>query len=156
MKDYLLKLCIYNAWANDTLIENLRNQDVTEEPVMKLLSHVVLSENFWMARLRNEDTSTRNFWKLLNLTECHRMVHENSKAYSDYIKDKSDNYFERSVTYKNIQGVEYTNTIEDVLTHVFFHSGYHRAQVNKEVRRMDKEPAYIDYIHYIRDIKNSK
>lgn len=156
MKEYMLKVCIYNAWANDSLIQSLRDQDISDEPVIKLLSHIILSENFWMARLKTEDTSNKNFWKQLNLSECYRMAHENSKAYSDFIKEKSDIDFERSVTYKNTKGVEYTNSIEDILTHIFLHSAYHRAQAAKEVRRLDKVPVYTDYIHYIREIKNSK
>jgi len=156
MKDYMLKLCIYNAWANDSLVQSLRDQNISDEPIIKLLSHVILSENFWMARLKTEDTSNKNFWKLLNISECYRMAHENSKAYSDFIKEKSDNDFERSISYKNTKGVEYNNSIEDILTHVFIHSAYHRAQGAKEVRRLGKEPAYTDYIHYIREVKGSK
>jgi len=156
MKEYMLKVCIYNAWANDSVIQSLRDQDISDEQVIKLLSHIILSENLWMARLKTEDTSNKNFWKQLNLPECYRMTHENSKAYSDYIKEKSDIDFERSVTYKNTKGVEYTNSIEDILTHIFFHSAYHRAQVAKEMRKLDKEPVYTDYIHYIRGIKSSK
>ncbi|MGA7722523.1 MAG: DinB family protein [Ignavibacteriaceae bacterium] len=154
MKEFMLKLCVYNTWANDSLIQCLRSQDIFDEPVMKLLSHIILSENFWMARLKTEDTSNKNFWKLLNISECYRTAHENSKAYSDYIKEKSDIDYERSVTYKNTQGVEYTNSIEDILTHVFFHSSYHRAQAVKEIKKLDKEPVYMDYIHYVREIKS--
>lgn len=156
MRDYLMKVSIYNSWANDSLIQSLRSQNITDEPVLKLLSHIILSENFWMARLKAEDTSNKNFWKLLNISECYRTAHENSKAYSDFIKEKSDNDFERSIIYKNTKGVEYNNTIEDILTHVFIHSAYHRGQAAKEVRRMDKEPVYTDYIHYIREIKTPK
>jgi uncharacterized damage-inducible protein DinB len=123
---------------------------------MKLISHIILSENYWMTRLKTEDTSNKNFWKLLNQSECYRIAHENSKAYSDFIKEKSDIDFERSVTYKNTKGVEFTNSIEDILTHVFIHSSYHRAQIAREVRRLGMEPVNTDFIHYIRDVKSSK
>ena len=156
MKDYMLKLSIYNAWANDTLIQSLRDQSISDEPVTKLLSHIILSENFWMLRLKLENTAGKNFWKILTISECYRIAQENSKAYSDFIKDKSENDFDRSVAYKNTKGLEYSNSVEDILTHVFMHSAYHRAQAAKEVRALGKEPAYTDYIHYIREIKTSK
>ena len=85
-----------------------------------------------MLRLKLENTAGKNFWKLLNISECYRIAQENSKAYSDFIKDKSDNDFERSVAYKNTKGVEYSNSVEDILTHVFMHSAYHRAQAAKD------------------------
>jgi uncharacterized damage-inducible protein DinB len=154
MKGFMLKLCAYNAWANDSLIQSLRSQNISDEQIVKLLSHVILSESSWMLRLKSEDNINKNIWKVLNISECFRMSHENSKAYSDYIKEKSENDFERLITYKNTKGIEYTSSIEDILTHVFFHSAYHRAQVAKEMHRLGKEPAYTDYIHYTRTIKN--
>jgi uncharacterized damage-inducible protein DinB len=150
MKEFMLKLCMYNTWANDSLIQSIRDQNISGEPVIKLLSHITLSENIWIMRLKSEDNSNKAPWKLLNISECYRIAKENSKAYSDYIKDRSENDFERSVTYKSTNGVEYTNSIEDILTHVFFHSGYHRAQIAREARTIGKDPVVTDYINYIR------
>lgn len=150
MLTYLIKINKYNTWANDLLIHNLRSQEITDESVLKLLSHIVLSESIWMMRLKGEDYSNKNFWKVLSITECNRLSQENSKKYSDYLKDKLDNDLERQVTYKNSKGIEYSNSIEDILTHIYSHSGYHRGQIAKEVRKLDKEPAYTDYIEFIR------
>ena len=150
MLTYLIKINKYNTWANDLLIHNLRSQEITDESVLKLLSHIVLSESIWMMRLKSEDYSNKNFWKVLSITECNRLSQENSKKYSDYLKEKLDNDLERLVTYKNSKGIEYSNSIEDILTHIYSHSGYHRGQIAKEVRKLDKEPAYTDYIEFIR------
>ena len=150
MLTYLIKINKYNTWANDLLIHNLRSQEITDESVLKLLSHIVLSESIWMMRLKSEDYSNKNFWKVLSTTECNRLSQENSKKYSDYLKEKLDNDLERLVTYKNSKGIEYSNSIEDILTYIYSHSGYHRGQIAKEVRKLDKEPAYTDYIEFIR------
>ncbi|MCL5030162.1 MAG: damage-inducible protein DinB [Bacteroidetes bacterium] len=150
MLAYLIKINKYNTWANDLLIHNLRSQEITDESVLKFLSHIVLSESIWMMRLKGEDYSNKNFWKVLSITECNRLSQENSKKYSDYLKEKSDNDLERLITYKNSKGIEYSNSIEDILTHIYGHSGYHRGQIAKEVRKLDKEPAYTDYIEFIR------
>ncbi len=151
MLSYLTKINKYNSWANEILIHNLRSQGIADESVLKLLSHLVLSEHVWMMRLKAEDYSNKNFWKILSITECNRLSQENSKKYSDYLKEKSENDLERLVIYQNSKGIEYSNSIEDILTHIFYHSGYHRGQIAKEVRRLDKEPAYTDYIEYIRN-----
>ncbi len=148
---YLTKINKYNTWANDLLIHSLRSQEINDESVLKLLSHIVHSESVWMMRLKGEDYSNKNFWKVLSLTECNRLSQENSKRYSDYLKEKSDNDLERLITYKNSEGIEYSNSIEDILFHIFYHSGYHRGQIAKEVRNLGKEPVYTDYIEYIRN-----
>ncbi len=152
MLAYLTKINKYNSWANELLIQSLRSQGITDEPVLKLLSHVVLSESIWMMRLKAEDYSNKNFWKILSITECNRLSQENSKKYSDYMKEKSENELERLIIYNNSKGIEFSNSIEDILTHIFYHSGYHRGQIAKEVRQLDKEPINTDYINFIRNV----
>ncbi len=151
MLAYLTKINKYNTWANDLLIQSLKMQEINDEAVLKLLSHIVISESVWMMRLKSEDYSNKNFWKIFSLTECNRLSQENSKRYSDYIKDKSENDLDRLISYNNSKGEEYSNSIEDILSHIFYHSGYHRGQIAKEVRKIGKEPVYTDYIEYIRN-----
>ena len=153
MKEYLSKIAKYNSWANELTTLSLRDQNITDDSVLKLLSHIVLSEQIWMIRLKSGDYSGMNFWKTLRLAECNRLWQENAKAYSDFINSKLEPEFENLFSYKNSKGIEYSNSIEDVLTHVFIHSSYHRAQIAKEVRRLGKEPAYTDYIQFIRETR---
>jgi uncharacterized damage-inducible protein DinB len=40
--------------------------------------------------------------------------------------------------------------VEDVLTHVLFHSAYHRGQIALQMRASGAEPAYTDFIHAVR------
>ncbi len=153
MKEYLSKLAKYNSWANERLTLSLRDQNISDESVLKLLSHIVLSEQIWMIRLKSGDYSGMNFWKTLRLAECNRQWQENAKAFSDFLNAKLEAEFENLITYKNSKGIEFSNTIEDVLTHVFMHSSYHRAQIAREVRKLGKTPAYTDYIQFIRESK---
>ncbi len=155
MKEYLSKLAKYNSWANEVTTLSLRDQNINDDQVLKLLSHIVLSEQIWILRLKSGDYSGLNFWKTLRLSECNRQWQENAKAFSDFINGKLETEFENMITYKNSKGVEHSNSVEDVLTHVFMHSAYHRAQIAREVRRLDKLPAYTDYIHFIRETRKS-
>jgi len=155
MKEYLSKLCKYNSWANERMILSLRDQNINDESILKILSHIVLSEQLWMLRLKSGDYSGLNYWKILRLAECNRLWQENAKAFSDFIGSKNETEFENLISYKNSKGNEFSNPIEDVLTHVFIHSSYHRAQIAREVRRIGKEPAYTDYIQFIRESKKA-
>jgi len=40
--------------------------------------------------------------------------------------------------------------VEDILTHVLFHSAYHRGQIALQMRASALEPAYTDFIHAVR------
>jgi len=142
------KLFEYNYWANNKLIAGLKEQNISEETVLRLFSHIILSEQIWMLRLEGENYANKNFWKVLTLQECETIMNENRKKYKDFL-DKND--IPDTITYKNSKGIEYTNSVFDVLEHVSFHSAYHRGQIAKEVRRLNKEPVLTDYITFIRE-----
>ena len=57
----------------------------------------------------------------------------------------------RSVAYVNSKGEEWTTSVEDILLHVVFHSGYHRGQVAYVLRAGGAIPAYTDYVHCVRN-----
>jgi uncharacterized damage-inducible protein DinB len=54
------------------------------------------------------------------------------------------------VGYTNSKGEPWTNTVEEILTHVVIHSTYHRGQIASDLRNAGLEPAYTDYIHALR------
>ena len=77
-------------------------------------------------------------------------MNENYKKYKELVAGEN---IQDSITYKNSKGIEYTNSVYDILTHVSFHSAYHRGQIAKEVRRLNKEPVLTDYIAFVRENK---
>ena len=155
MKEYLKKLFNFDRWANDKLINSLKNQQINDQNVLKLLSHIVLAEQIWILRLKNSNYKNKNFWQVLDILECESISNSNYQDYIKFIETKEDaSEFTKTITYKNSKGIEYTDTIENTLTHVAFHSTYHRGQIAKEVRKLNKEPVLTDYIAYIRETLN--
>ena len=142
------KLFEYNCWANSKLISGLKEQNAADEKVLRLLSHILLSEQIWMLRLEGGEYSNKNFWKVLTLDECEYVLDENRKKFKGFVGKKNSADL---ITYENSKGIKYTNSVYDVLTHVVFHSSYHRGQIAREVRMLKKEPVLSDYIAYIRE-----
>lgn len=153
MKTYFLNIFEYDNWANKKLIKSLSGQRINDESVIKLLSHLVLAEQVWMLRLKNGDYKNKNFWMSLSLLECENLSNKNFNEYREYLNSLDENSYSQNVTYTNSKGIEFTNTIADTLTHIAFHSAYHRGQIAKEVRRLNKEPILTDYIAFVREGK---
>ena len=152
MKDHFKKLFDYNIWANTKLINCIKNQQITDTDVLKLLSHIVLAEQIWMKRLKSGNYQNKNFWQVLDIAECEKISNVNYQAYIELINGKKDeSEFTNTIIYKNSKGIEYTNSINNILTHVSFHSAYHRGQIAREVRKLNKEPVLTDYIAYVRE-----
>jgi uncharacterized damage-inducible protein DinB len=106
----------------------------------------------WLVRLlRNEDTTGFNFWQPSTLEECAALAEENRRAYTELLKSLTEETLHSVATYRNSKGIEYRTSYHDILTHVLFHSTYHRGQVAMAVRNDSGEPAYTDYIAFVRE-----
>lgn len=142
------KLFEFNEWANNKLVSSLKNQNITDENVLRLLSHLIISEQVWLQRLAGTESKGKNIWQVLTLSECETIMFENQKKFKVLI-DQTD--LSGNIIYKNSKGIEYTNSTSDILIHVLFHATYHRGQIAKEVRMLNKVPVLTDYIAFIRE-----
>ncbi len=149
MKSYFIDLFKYHAWANQKLIDELKSAGINEGTILKILSHLLLAEKTWLQRLKSEKYDN-NFWIDLTLEDCSKLVENNELQINEYLSSLAESDFETKVKYTNSKGIEYTNTINEMLTHLSHHSSYHRGQIAKEMRRLGKEPVYTDYIAYLR------
>ena len=149
MKSYFINLFKYNTWANQRVIDEISNSGIKYNIVIKILSHLLLAEKIWLQRLKS-DKYDNKFWIDLNQDECNKLAEYNEVQIRSYLNSLSESDFETKVNYINSKGIEYTNTITEVLTHLSHHSSYHRGQIAREMRRLGKEPVYTDYIAYLR------
>ena len=147
MIDHLRRLLQYDAWANMETLSSLR---VGTPPPrsLKWMAHIVGAECLWLARLRGEPTPLP-VWPELEVGSCGKLLEELSRRWPEYLEDSAEALGD-SVTYTNSKGESWTNTVEEVLTHVTIHSAYHRGQIASDLRAAGKVPAYTDYIHAVR------
>lgn len=149
MKQYFIDLFKYHGWANKKVIEGIKEAGINDEGILKILSHLLLSEKIWLQRLKSEKYDNK-FWINLTLEDCKNLAGENEIQINEYLISLSENDFQNKVKYTNSKGIEYTNTIVEILTHLSHHSSYHRGQIAKEIRMLGAEPVNTDYIVYLR------
>jgi uncharacterized damage-inducible protein DinB len=82
------------------------------------------------------------------------LADEMSQAWRTYITRIGNQFtpgsLDDKVEYRNSQGEPWSSRVEDILTHVLFHSAYHRGQIALQMRVSGMEPAYTDFIHAVR------
>ena len=71
--------------------------------------------------------------------------------YQNLIGTLTETGLDEVAIYKNSKGIEYRTKYRDILLHVLLHSAYHRGQVAMAERAAGGEPAYTDYIAYVRE-----
>jgi uncharacterized damage-inducible protein DinB len=141
----------YNEWANRRVLDALKMSPNPSAKAARALSHLLIAEKEWMARLKDTSSARTDFWPPSSMAECKALYEETAQAYREFVDGLTEEALETRTTYKNSKGIQYTSTFRDVLTHVFMHSAYHRGQVAMAVRAEGGEPAYTDYIGFVRE-----
>lgn len=147
------RLFAYNEWANRRSLDALKGHSLSDtEKSIRAIAHVLIAEKTWLLRmLANADTTRFDFWPEQSLDDCERLFEENAREYALLFADLTDDALDREAVYKNSKGIEYRTSYRDILTHVLFHSAYHRGQAAMAVRASEIAPAYTDYIAFVRE-----
>lgn len=147
--EYLRQQNDYNLWANREFLQFLQN--LPEAKAARVFAHLLLAEITWLRRMReNLDTSGFDFWSGETVEDCERLFDESRKSFAALFQNLTEDNLERVFSYKNSKGAPFQNTYREALTHVFFHSAYHRGQAAQAIRLAGNAPPYTDFIQFLR------
>jgi uncharacterized damage-inducible protein DinB len=139
MPEYLKTLTDYNYWANKKIISfvldagadavNLK-QVSSFDTIKKTVYHIWDAESIWLDRLHHQ---TPNSWPSKSfdgdfIEACAKMT-ETSMQLKDFVESMSLEDTEAGIHYKNIQKEPFSNTMQEVITHVVNHGTFHRGQL---------------------------
>lgn len=149
MKDHFRRLFRHLEWADARVLASLRAARNQQQRNVELYAHILGSEHTWLSRIAG--TAPRVVvWPTLTLDECERLAAENVSAFNELVSRLTPELLQKSVSYRNSAGDQFTSTIEDMLTHVTLHGAYHRGQIASSIRASGDTPSATDYIAFVR------
>ncbi len=138
----------YTSWSNNAVLEAFANLgEKSPASSLRLMSHVVNAQMIWQNRL-NGDASVVALWEEHSLKEIVRRNSESLRGLKKALDRNADDLTHK-IAYKNLSGVAHENTVFDILTHVFNHGTYHRAQIATDFREKGLVPVNTDYITFV-------
>ncbi|MEH7307839.1 DinB family protein [Neobacillus drentensis] len=137
-------------WSNQRILETLQNMDVENKQVNNLFSHILFAEQVWFTRLKGSDTSELPIWAEVSLETCVALANQNNQHFKEFLSGLTNHALEQIVSYRNSKGIEFNNSVRDILTHVTIHGQYHRGQINLLLRANETEPVNVDFITFRR------
>lgn len=149
MIEHLQRLFIYDDWANREVLAALEGVPDPLPRSWKYLAHIVAAERLWLERLRVEK-QTYPVWPDFTLQHCKLEITGLREQWKSYLASLKEDGLSRALTYRNSKGESFTNSKQDILTHVIMHSAYHRGQIATDMRAAGFTPAYTDFIHGVR------
>jgi uncharacterized damage-inducible protein DinB len=145
------RLLAYDHWANHECLAAMRSTTAVPTDIVGRIAHILSAQKLWLERIQGQK-QTLPVWPNLSIGECQSLAEVMSRAWSAYLAQiqNSPEALTRNVEYRNTQGQAFTSRVEDILTHVLFHSAYHRGQIALQMRASGTTPAYTDFIHAVR------
>lgn len=150
MKKYFLDLFEYNNWANDKIILKLHelNYEFKEQHPLKILSHIISSQDTWLERVKGTKTYNIFLWEEYSIQEIEVLSISSHKGWIKFISKMSEKNFDSVCSYKNSKGEKNSRSYQDIIQHLINHSSYHRGQINQILRMNNIEPVITDFIYY--------
>lgn len=159
LKD-LERLLAYNKWANNLVFDSIAQ--ITEEEskrdlknshhsIFGTLQHITGAERVWLNRWTGNSTATLAPEDLPDQLDGLQSQHDGTgKEMEQYFGTLDDRKLQSGLTIKTSKGVEYTNTFEEMIQHLFNHSTFHRGQISGMLRQLGKTPPALDLIRFLR------
>ncbi|MBZ5615803.1 MAG: DinB family protein [Acidobacteriia bacterium] len=151
-KDFL-RMFAYDHWANRECLAAMRAANSVPAAALGRMAHILSAQKLWLERILKQPQSMP-VWPSSTLDDCAALADEMSSAWRNYLARLANQFapgsLDDQVEYRNSKGELWRSRVEDVLTHVLFHSAYHRGQIALQMRASGAEPAYTDFIHAVR------
>lgn len=148
MKKHFITLFEYEKWANANILDALSQLKEADEKVLDIMAHILLVQMVWYSRINNLPDPP--VWAKKSLSQCKELYTVNTKILIPYIAQLTDETLKKEVEYKNTKGNKYSNTVSQILTHLFNHSTYHRGQIVEQLKGKLPQMPVTDYIAFLR------
>ena len=150
MKQYFLHLLKYNLWANQRLLSVLSQNEIEDEDILQLFSHIVSAQLIWLHRIEGLPTSPFPPWEVYNQRELESMVDESNIRWEKFFDTYKMETLEEVIHYQNSNKKDFESRLIDISTHIINHSTHHRAQISLRLRQLGITPPPLDFILFTR------
>jgi uncharacterized damage-inducible protein DinB len=148
MRHYLINFFKYNNWAFCKQLDSVRQLPDKAESV-KLLSHLINSQNKWLNRISNELDDKNLAWSdpIISMDELESKWDDVLNKWMMLLEENDDSILERDIVFsKPSDGKKISVKIRDIILQINYHSIHHRAQISRIIRQQGLTPPATDYI----------
>lgn len=146
MKAFLKDLFEYHHHFNQLLINQCQEYHTqVSVRAQELLSHCFNAHQIWNARILGGPSFGLD--KVHTFSVMKDLDRTNFMSSLEILQTRD---LKRTVIYKNSKGLEYSNSIQDILFHITNHFSHHKGQIILELKQSGITPLVTDYIFYKR------
>ncbi len=147
MKQYLIDTFHFNDTINRNVLMKIGTLPEKDECV-KYFSHLINSQNKWMARiLHHPNVQQMSWWDpVYTFDNLESQWNTSLKQWLSFISSKTETQLFEDVIFTGYDNGRWTVPLKDIALQLNYHSIHHRAQIQMIIRRQGIEPDFVDYI----------
>ncbi|MDB5118378.1 MAG: hypothetical protein JWQ79_3870 [Mucilaginibacter sp.] len=150
MKDYFIRLINYDHYANQIILKLIRDANSPEKPV-QLMGHLLAAQQRWLNRCLYTHVIDNILWPEKETIPLEQLIDNGHNGWIDYLNTLTPADFDKKICYKTTQGIEFNDSLTDILAHLINHGTHHRAQIGQLLKFAGTESLPpLDYIAYVR------
>jgi uncharacterized damage-inducible protein DinB len=149
MKKHISTLFEYEKWANARILDALAQLKETDEKALGLMAHILLVHMVWYSRI--EGKAAPAIWAKKSLNECLETCKVNNIILDGFMAKQTDDTLSKTIKYQNSKGDKFSNSVIQILTHLFNHGTYHRGQIVERLKGKLPQMPVTDFIAYVRE-----
>lgn len=161
--DEATELFGYGSWATALMFgaaealtqEQLETLAASSFPSIRAtLAHIVGAEWIWLRRwLGDSPTAVPAWTDKPTLTELKAQLAAVEAERATFLARLTDADLGVAVSYRAIDGRNFSHPLGQLIRHVVNHSTYHRGQLATQLRQLGQTPPTTDFIKYVRERK---
>ncbi len=151
-KILLKSLLVYQAWANEELLEKLAGMDADRNArerhaAIRLMNHIHVVSRIFAAHLTGvaHGYTSDNTEETPEPTELRTAVTETDRWYLDYLETVAEQGLAEQIAFAFTDGDRGSMTRQEMLTHVVLHGSYHRGEIGRMLARIAVSPPWDTY-----------
>jgi uncharacterized damage-inducible protein DinB len=156
-------LYAYTEWANELVLaaseklpgeELLRNVNISHGSILGTLAHMAGAEWVWLERWHGESPGG-DVWEQWTVRHCGSMQELRAKwqpiiqKRHSYLERLTDAELQRDLSFKRLNGEQYSLPLGQQMHHVVNHATLHRGQVVGMIRQLGIAPPATDLLFYL-------
>jgi uncharacterized damage-inducible protein DinB len=118
------------------------------EKAVYLFSHLINSQNKWMAGIMNKPDQSKHEWfsPVYDINELETKWEKSINDWLNFLEGKTEQELEEEIIYEFGKIGKFGAKIIDTALQLNYHSIHHRAQIAMLLRQQNIAPPFVDYI----------
>ena len=149
MDEILFDLVSHMRWADTLIADTLERDAPSDAEAARLFAHIASVEHLWYTRIQGQPASYA-VWPSLTVADSRALAAEHADRFARLVESSDAAALTRRVDYRNSAGLDFHNSVAEIVTHMVMHGSHHRGQILRQLRAAGVEPPYVDYIQFAR------